>query len=62
MVKKRWIFRQVDREQQVALAHTLSISLITASVLLARGVSTKEQAHSWLSPHQTALHDPFLLP
>lgn len=62
MVKKRWIFRQVDREQQVALAHTLSISLITASVLLARGVSTKEQAHSWLSPHQTARHDPFLLP
>ncbi len=62
MVKKRWIFRQVDREQQVALAHTLSISLITASVLLARGVSTKEQAHSWLSPHQTAQHDPFLLP
>lgn len=62
MVKKRWIFREVNREQQAALAHALSISPVTASVLLARGVGTTEQARAWLSPQHTSLHDPFLLP
>ena len=62
MVKKRWVFGEVNREQQAALARSLSISPVTASVLLARGVGTVEQARAWLSPHHTALHDPFLLP
>ncbi|MGH7208817.1 MAG: DHH family phosphoesterase, partial [Nitrospiraceae bacterium] len=62
MIKKRWVFREVDREQRAALARSLSISPVTASVLLARGVGTPEQARAWLSPHHTALHDPFLLP
>ena len=62
MVKKRWVFREVNREHQAALARSLSISPVTASVLLARGVGRPEQARAWLSPHHTALHDPFLLP
>ncbi|HJU03645.1 MAG TPA: single-stranded-DNA-specific exonuclease RecJ [Nitrospiraceae bacterium] len=62
MIERRWIIRQVDRDQQIALASMLSVSPITASVLLARGVATKEQADQWLSPHQTSLGDPFLLP
>lgn len=59
---KRWVFPDVDRELQMALAQALSISPITATVLLARGVVTEEQAHYWISPQQTALRDPFLLP
>ncbi len=62
MVVKQWVFRDVNRVQRLALAQALSISPITASVLLARGVATQEQAGYWLSPQQAAVHDPFLLP
>lgn len=59
---KQWIIQEPNPEQQYALARTLSISPITASVLLARGMLTAEQARGWLSPHQVRSHDPFLLP
>ncbi|MGH7229566.1 MAG: single-stranded-DNA-specific exonuclease RecJ [Nitrospiraceae bacterium] len=58
----QWIVNRVDQDQQAALAHSLSISPITASVLIARGVTTTEEASRWLSPLQTIPHDPFLLP
>src|SRR5213594_743329 len=62
MKARRWIVNRVDREQHAALVYSLSISPITASVLMARGVTTIEQASRWLSPLQPILHDPFLLP
>lgn len=62
MAVKQWVFRDVNQEQRLALAQALSISPITASILLARGVATEAQARHWLSPHQASLHDPFLLP
>lgn len=62
MPDKQWVYRAVNGAEQAALARALSISSITASVLLGRGVRTSEQARAWLSPHQTDLHDPFLLP
>ena len=62
MVEKRWVYREVNGAEQAALAQALSISSIMASVLLSRGVRTREQARFWLSPHQTDVHDPFLLP
>lgn len=62
MLEKRWVVHAVNHEEQGMLAHALSISTITASVLLARGVVSREQARCWLSPQQVALHDPFLIP
>ena len=62
MLPKQWILRHVDLREQMALASLLAISPLTASVLLARGISTKVQADRWLSPHQGATHDPFLIP
>src|SRR5688572_11578819 len=62
MLSKQWILRHVDPREQMALASLLSISPMTASVLVARGVTTKEQADHWMSPHQGAAHDPFLIP
>jgi hypothetical protein len=44
MLSKQWILRHVDPGQQTALASLLSISRMTASVLVGRGVTTKEQA------------------
>ena len=62
MLSKQWIMRHVDPREQIALASLLSISHMTASVLLARGVTTKEQADQWMSPHQAGTHDPWLIP
>ncbi|WP_447984411.1 single-stranded-DNA-specific exonuclease RecJ [Nitrospira sp. Nam74] len=62
MLSKQWIVRHVDSREQMALASLLSISPMTASVLVARGVTTKEQADHWMSPHQGGTHDPLLIP
>jgi len=60
MKSKLWVFRHVDPLGRAALAQALSISSATASLLLARGVTTPEEASTWLS-HQVP-HDPFLIP
>jgi single-stranded-DNA-specific exonuclease len=62
MLSKQWILRHVDPGQQTALASLLSISRMTASVLVGRGVTTKEQADRWMSPQAAGAHDPFLIP
>lgn len=62
MAIRQWIFQSVDRERQDTLARALSISPVTASVLLGRGVRTTEDAHRWLTMTAALPHDPFLLP
>jgi single-stranded-DNA-specific exonuclease len=62
MLSKQWILRHVDPRERMAFASLLSISPMTASVLMARGVTTKEQADHWMSPHQAGTHDPWLIP
>jgi single-stranded-DNA-specific exonuclease len=62
MLSKQWILRHVDPGQQTALASLLFISRMTASVLVGRGVTTKEQADRWMSPQAAGTHDPFLIP
>lgn len=62
MIPKQWILRHVDLREQMALASLLAVSPLTASVLLARGISTKAQADHWMSPHPGVTHDPFLIP
>ena len=62
MLDREWVVHQADQVQRAFLSQSLSISPITASVLLARGVITAEQARNWLSPNSVRRHDPFLLP
>ncbi|MGH8761118.1 MAG: single-stranded-DNA-specific exonuclease RecJ, partial [Burkholderiales bacterium] len=62
MREKLWVFQQVSSAQQAALAQALSISPITASVLLGRGITTPDEAGRWLALHTDPSHDPFLLP
>ena len=62
MLSKQWILRHVDPREQMALASLLSISHMTASVLVGRGVTTKEQADHWMSPQEAGTHDPLLIP
>ena len=60
MKSKLWVFREFDPFHRAALAQALSISSATASLLMARGVTTPGQAANWMS-HQLP-HDPFLIP
>lgn len=60
MGSKLWVFRDIDLTRREALAQALAISSATASLLLARGVATLEEAAAWMSPGTT--HDPFLIP
>jgi single-stranded-DNA-specific exonuclease len=60
MKSKLWVFRDIDLSQRAALVQALSIAPATASLLLARGVTTPDQATSWMA-YQLP-HDPFLIP
>jgi len=60
MRSKLWVFRDIDPTHRAALAQALSISSVTASLLVARGVTTPNEAASWMSHH--APHDPYLIP
>ncbi|HEU4685650.1 MAG TPA: single-stranded-DNA-specific exonuclease RecJ [Nitrospira sp.] len=60
MKSKLWVFRDIDPLQRSVLARALSISAATASLLVARGVTTPGEAASWMA-HQIP-HDPFLIP
>jgi single-stranded-DNA-specific exonuclease len=60
MKSRLWVFRDFDPVQRAALAEALSISSATASLLLARGVTTPAQAAAWITP--VCSHDPFLIP
>jgi single-stranded-DNA-specific exonuclease len=62
MQEKLWVFRPSDIALQNDLSRLLSISTVTASVLLARGVTTADEANRWMSTTQSGLHDPFLIP
>ena len=62
MQEKLWVFRPSDSALQNNLSRLLSISPVTASVLLARGVTTPDEATRWMSCAQGGLHDPFLIP
>lgn len=60
MKSKLWVFREFDPSHCAALAQALSISSATASLLLARGVTTPHEATNWMS--RQLPHDPFLIP
>ncbi|HKY73672.1 MAG TPA: single-stranded-DNA-specific exonuclease RecJ [Nitrospira sp.] len=60
MKSKLWVFREYDPFHRASLAQALSITSATASLLLARGVTTPGEAANWMA-HQVP-HDPFLIP
>jgi single-stranded-DNA-specific exonuclease len=62
MLLKEWVIYAADHARRASLSELLSISPVTAAVLLARGIVTVDQARNWLSPTGTPLHDPFLIP
>lgn len=62
MRPRLWIFPPISSDSQRGLAQALSISPVTASVLLARGITSPQAASQWLRRDADVLHDPMLLP
>ena len=57
----RWVLRNADPQQVRTLAQELDLPLWLARLLAARGLSTAEQAHKFLSPSLHDLHSPYLM-
>ncbi len=58
---KKWRLKVARPELQAELAGGLALSLIVVKLLVNRGITTLEQATSFLKPELSGLHDPFLL-
>lgn len=58
----RWVMSECEEEAAVRLAQETMLSLVVARLLVARGVTTPEDAKAFLEPSLDSLHDPYLLP
>ena len=58
MHEKRWVFAEPDRAAGARLAHALNLSVVTATLLVNRGVSEPAEARRFLHPDLGSLIDP----
>ena len=58
---QRWLVAERDGEAAAALAREARLPQVVAELLLARGVTSAREAHAFLHPEFTDLHDPFLM-
>ncbi len=58
---KKWLIKKTDLEKQKILSDELSVSGITAQILLNRGIDTPGSAYEFLRPSLLNLKDPFLI-
>jgi single-stranded-DNA-specific exonuclease len=62
MQKKRWKLRETPDEKSVlALADSLNVSKVLASILIQRGITNFFEAKTFFRPSLDSLHDPFLM-
>lgn len=61
MVVKRWEYREVDQIAARKIAAKLGLSMITAQILVNRGITTVEEAQEFFQLDLDHLLDPFLL-
>jgi len=61
MKTKRWVIAAPDEAHVRLLAQDCGFAPLTAAVLAARGIETREQAEAYLSCDPAGLHDPMLL-
>ncbi|MGA1998898.1 MAG: single-stranded-DNA-specific exonuclease RecJ [Terriglobales bacterium] len=57
----RWQLRTADEQQATRLATDLRLPPVIARLLVARGITTGEQAHHFLHPSLDQLHSPHLM-
>jgi len=62
MIEKRWTIKEAPDEKMVlALADSLNISNILATILILRGITNFNEAKTYFRPDISLLHDPFLI-
>ena len=61
MTRSRWLIPNTDPLAAQRLASELGVQLVTASVLVSRGLSDTAAARRFLTPDLEHLHDPLLL-
>lgn len=59
--RQRWVLAPSHSEQAAALAQEARIPMVLAELLAARGITNGHDAHVFLSPDPSHLHDPFLM-
>ncbi|MFS0654720.1 single-stranded-DNA-specific exonuclease RecJ [Bacillus sp. 179-C3.3 HS] len=59
--KMRWEYEHPSDEKVKSLSENLNISMLTASLLVKRGLEEVEEARSFLFDQKTEVYDPFLL-
>ena len=59
--RQRWVMADPHPEQATALAQAARLPLVLAELLVARGVSSAAEAHAFLNPDFSHLHEPQLM-
>jgi single-stranded-DNA-specific exonuclease len=59
--RQRWVMEDSHPEQAMALAQAARLPLVLAELLVARGVTSASEAHAFLNPDASHLHDPLLM-
>jgi single-stranded-DNA-specific exonuclease len=59
--RQRWVMEDPHPEQAMALAQAARLPLVLAELLVARGVTSGPEAHAFLNPEVTHLHEPLLM-
>lgn len=57
---KKWSIERPDEKNVQMLVENLGISSVQAKILTSRGITTVEEAKSFVEIDETAVHDPFL--
>jgi len=61
-MEKKWLMKNSANEEEISqLKEELKVDRIVATLLHQRGLRTFEEAHSFMNPDLTDLHDPFLM-
>lgn len=60
-MRKKWIVKEADASIVQAIAGTLTISELTATVLYHRGIRDARSAHNFLKPEDALFNDPFMM-
>ncbi len=59
--RQRWVMEDSHPEQAAALARAAHLPLVLAELLVARGVTSASEAHAFLNPDVSHLHEPLLM-
>lgn len=59
--RQRWLVAEPDAETAAVLAREARLPHVLAELLVARGVTSAQEAYAFLNPEFTDLHDPLLM-